>query len=199
MSGRKPTIAGMDARRRPAVLGVAVGGVLAGHWLTYLTVSPTSHAREALLHYTGHAYLGLANDVGLLVVLAAFAAIFLGRLTANGFYGGASITRRIVGFQVGAFLAMEVLERITAGAPLTALAHHLLLPIGIALQIGVGLVASAAIRWLLRLADHVASVIAMCAAAPARPMPAFALPGDSFVPVGRELFAAGVRGPPTYR
>ncbi len=68
----------MNARRRPAALGVGVGGVLAGHWLTYLAVSPTSPARATLLHDTGHAYLGLANDVGLLVVLAAFAAIFLG-------------------------------------------------------------------------------------------------------------------------
>ena len=157
----------MNARRRPAVLGVAVGGVLAGHWLTYQAVSPTPHAREALLHDTGHAYLGLANDIGLLVVLAAFAAIFLGRLTTTGLDTGPTITRRIVGFQVGAFLAMEVLERVTAGAPLTELAHHLLLPTGIAVQIGVGLLAAAVIRWLLRLADRVASAIAPGAAAPA--------------------------------
>lgn len=189
----------MDARRRPVVLGVAVGGVLAGHWLTYLAVSPTSHARTALLHDTGHAYLGLANDVGLLVVMAAFAAIFLGRLTARGFDSGAGITRRIVGFQVGAFLAMEVLERITAGASLAALAHHLLLPVGIAVQIGVALLASAVIRWLLRLADRVASAMAAGAASPPRPVTAFALPTGALVPAGRELFATGVRGPPTDR
>ena len=189
----------MDARRRPAVLGVAVGGVLAGHWLTYMTVSPTSHAREALLHDTGHAYLGLANDVGLLVVMAASAAIFLGRLTAKDLNTRMSITRSIVGFQVGAFLAMEVLERITAGAPLASLAHHLLLPVGIALQIGVGVLASVLIRWLLRVADRVASAIAIGAVAPARSALAFALPQAAFVPIGRELFAAGVRGPPADR
>lgn len=187
----------MGSRRRLATLGVAVGGVLAGHWLTYLAVSPTSHAREALLHDTGHAYLGLANDVGLLVVLAAFAAIFLGRLTTTDPNTRPTISRRIVGFQVGAFLTMEVLERITAGVPLTELARHILLPTGIAFQIGVGLLASAVIRWLLRLADRVASTIATGAAAPGRPAPAFALPASAFVPTGRELFATGVRGPPT--
>jgi hypothetical protein len=189
----------MKARRRPAVLGVAVGGVLAGHWLTYLTVSSTSHARAALLHDTGHAYLGLANDFGLLVVLAAFAAIFLGRLTTTVLDAGAAVTRRLVGFQIGAFLAMEVLERITAGAPLTASAHHLLLPVGIAVQIGIGLLASAVIRWLLHLADRVASAMAMGSPAPPRSVPAFAIPAGGFVPAERELFATGVRGPPTDR
>lgn len=187
----------MNARRRPAVVGVAVGGVLAGHWLTYLAISPNSPAREALLHDTGHAYLGVANDVGLMVVLAAATAIFLRRLTTNGLDTPSTITRHIVGFQVGAFLAMEVLERITAGAPLTPLAHQLLLPVGIAVQIGVGLLASAVIRWLLRLADRVASEIATGAAAPTRPLPVFAIPTGAFIPAGRELFATGVRGPPT--
>jgi hypothetical protein len=186
----------MDARRRPAVLGVAVGGVLAGHWLTYLTVSPTSHVRESLLHDTGHAYLGLANDIGLLVALAAFAAIFLGRLTARDSGTGPAITHRIVGFQVCAFLAMEVLERVTAGAPLTELAHHLLLPTGIVVQIGVGLLASAVIRWLLHLADRVASSMALGATAPSRSLPVYALATGAFVPTGREMFATGLRGPP---
>lgn len=187
----------MSARRRPAVLGVAVGGVLAGHWLTYLAVSPISPAREALLHDTGHAYLGLAKDVGVMVVLAAFAAIFLGRLTRASLDAGAAFTRRIVGLQVGAFIAMEVLERVTAGVPLTSLTYHLLLPVGITVQIGVGLLASAVIRWLMRLADRVASAIAIGAAAPAHPVPVFAIPTGAFVPAGRELFATGVRGPPT--
>jgi hypothetical protein len=187
----------MGSRRRLATLGVAVGGVLAGHWLTYQTVSPPSHAHETLLQDTGHAYLGVANDLGLLVGLAAFAVIFLGRLTTAGTDTRPTITRRIVGFQVGAFLTMEVLERITARVPLTELAHHLLLPVGIALQIGVGLLASAVIRWLLRLADRVASVIAMGAATPGRPAPVLALPSSAFFPTGRELFATGVRGPPT--
>jgi len=179
------------------MLGVAVGGVLAGHWLTYLIVSPSSAARAALLHDTGHAYLGLANDLGLMVVLAALAVIFLGHLTAASPDTGTSITRRVVGFQVGAYLAMEMLERIMAGSPVTALTHHLLLPVGITAQIGVGLLASVLVRWLLRLADRVASAMVMGAATPPRPAQAFAFPALAFVPAGRERFATGVRGPPT--
>ena len=43
----------MRARRRPATLGIAVGGVLSGHWLTYVAVAPTEEARAAILHHTG--------------------------------------------------------------------------------------------------------------------------------------------------
>jgi hypothetical protein len=187
----------MSARRRPAVLGVAVGGVLAGHWLTYLIVSPSSAARAALLHDTGHAYLGLANDLGLMVVLAALAVIFLRHLTAGRPDTGASIARRIVGFQIGAYVAMEMVERIMTGSPVTALAHHLLLPVGIAVQVGVGLLACVLVGWLLRLADRVASAMVMGAATPPRPAKAFPLPALAFFPAGRERSATGVRGPPT--
>ena len=45
---------------------------------------------------------------------------------------------------------MEVLERVTAGAPLAELIHTGILPIGIAAQAAIGCVAAQAIRWLLR-------------------------------------------------
>ena len=52
-------------------MGVAVGGVLVGHWLTYLAVAPLAGSRATILHQTGHSYLGLANDLALVVALAA--------------------------------------------------------------------------------------------------------------------------------
>ena len=61
-------------------MGVAVGGVLVGHWLTYLAVAPAASSRTAILQQTGHAYLGLANDVALVVALAALATMFIGQL-----------------------------------------------------------------------------------------------------------------------
>ena len=75
-----------------------------------------------------------------MVALAAVAAIVLGQLTnrdrrppGSGRWFLAS--RR---FQAAAFVAMEVVERVTAGAPLADLIHHGLLPTGIAVQIAVG-------------------------------------------------------------
>ena len=65
-------------------MGVAVGGVLAGHWLTYLVVAPLAGSRATILHQTGHAYLGLANDLALVVALAAMATMFIGQLAEPG-------------------------------------------------------------------------------------------------------------------
>ena len=196
LSGRKPTIAGMNARRRVATLGVAVGGVLAGHWFTYVLVSPHAHARTALLRDTGHAYLGLANDAALVLALAAFASIFLGRLTDRDVGRGGRIAGVVVGFQVAAFAIMELLERATAGAPLRPLLHGAVLPVGVAVQVAVGLLAALLIALLLRAADRVRTVIRAGSVVPSRPAIAFAIHGRVVVLSGRELFANGVRGPP---
>lgn len=196
LSGRKPTIAGMNARRRVATLGVAVGGVLTGHWLTYLIVSPESHARASMLRDSGHTYLGLANDAALVLALAAFASIFLGRLTHRDPGRAGPIAGSVVGFQVAAFAIMELLERVTAGAPLHPLLQGPIVPVGVTVQIGVALLAAALIGLLLRAADRVAAFVGTGAVAPSRPAVAFTIPGRLVVPSARELFASGVRGPP---
>lgn len=179
------------------MIGVAVGGVLTGHWLTYLIVSPDAHARASMLRDSGHAYLGLANDAALVLALAAFASIFLGRLTHRDLGPDARIVRWVVGFQVAAFATMELLERISAGDPLSPLVHGPVIPIGMAVQIAVGLFAAALIALLLRAADRVASTLGVGAVVPPRPAVAFAILGRVVVPSRRELFAGGVRGPPS--
>jgi hypothetical protein len=184
--------------RRLATLGVAVGGVLAGHWLTYLAVAPIAGSRAAMLHETGHAYLGMANDLALVAALTAMAAMFIGQLTspmpAEQLHG---ITTRVVRFQVSAFVLLEVLERVTAGSPLAELIHTGILPIGIAAQVGIGYLAARAIRWLLRTADRAAAVLGRAAVPPRRSVQRPLHPELVFVPAGRYLSAAGVRGPPS--
>ena len=187
----------MDPRRRLATLGVAVGGVLTGHWLTYQVVAPAGHARTTLLRATGHAYLGFANDLALILALSAFAAMFVGQLsTGSGTDRVAGVARRVVAFQVSAFVLMEVLERVTAGAPLGGLIRTGVLPIGIATQAVVALVAAASIRWILRVADRVAAALSRPAPALRAVEIARAVPLPVFPAVGRHLSAAGVRGPP---
>jgi hypothetical protein len=188
----------MNARRRSSTLGIAVGGVLLGHWLTYRAVSPDAHARLRLLRHTGHAYLGPANDLALVAALTAFAALFVGQLSATARTGRmVGVTRRIVAFQVSAFVLMEVLERVTAGAPLDGLIRTGILPIGVGVQVAVALLAAVAIRWLVRAADHVAAVLARPGAPRPRGVVAIAVPTAIPVPVRRHLSAAGVRGPPS--
>ena len=179
-------------------MGVAVGGVLAGHWLTYLVVAPLAGSRATILHQTGHSYLGLANDLALVVALAAMASMFIAQLVNPVPTGGLlGITGRVVRFQVCAFVALEVLERLTAGSPLSELVRSGILPIGVVAQITIGLLAAFAIRWLLRTADRVAAVLGRAAAPPRRDVPRPLLPEPVFVPDFRHLSAVGVRGPPS--
>jgi hypothetical protein len=188
----------MTARRRIATMGIAVGGVLAGHWLTYLAVAPAASSRAAILRQTGHAYLGLANDVALVVALAALATMFIGQLASPTPAGRLPrIATRVIRFQVCAFVLLEVLERVTAGAPLAELVHTGILPIGIAAQVAIGYIAAQAIRWLLRSADRVAAALARPAAPQRRADTRPLLPEVVSVPARRVLSAAGVRGPPS--
>lgn len=188
----------MSARCRVATLGIAVGGVLVGHWLTYLAVAPLAGRRAAILHQTGHAYLGMANDLVLVVALAAIATMFIGQLTDPmhpALHEG--LTARVIRFQVCAFVLMEVLERVTTGSSLADLIHTGILPIGIAAQAAIGYLAAQAIRWLLRAADRVATVFGRPATPPRRTATRPLLPELVFVPAGRHLSATGVRGPPS--
>lgn len=179
-------------------MGVAVGGVLVGHWLTYLAVAPIAGPRATILHQTGHSYLGLANDLALVAALAGMASMFITQLVDPAPAGRLlGMTGRVVRFQVCAFFALEVLERITARSPLSELIRSGILPIGVAAQIAVGVVAAFVIRWLLRTADRVAAALGR-AVAPPRPDATPSLePHPVFVPVFRHLSAAGVRGPPS--
>jgi hypothetical protein len=188
----------MSARRRLATLAVAVGGVLVGHWLTYLVVAPVAGSRAAILHQTGHSYLGLANDIALVAALAALASMFIAQLTtpepSRRFLG---VTGRVVRFQVCAFIAMEVLERVTAGSPLSELIRTGVLPIGIAAQVAIGILAAFVVRSLLRAAHRVAAALGHAAPHPRRDPSRRLLPQPVFVPVYPHLSAAGVRGPPS--
>ena len=53
-----------------------------GHALTYLVLVPDAHARTADLSATGHAYLGDANAIGLVAVIAALSVLFFRGLPA---------------------------------------------------------------------------------------------------------------------
>ena len=189
----------MSARpsNRAVTMGVASGGVLLGHWLVYLIVSRAPAARGALLTETGHAYLGAADGLGLAVALAASAAIFLGRMTRRGDLDLplADVGARLAGFQVAAFFAMELTERITVGVPIGQLAHGPILPVGVIVQALVALFGALAIRALCRVADSAATALA---ATP--PLPRGASGWLSILasprPDGIAVPVRGGRGPP---
>jgi len=73
------------------------------------------------------------------LALGSLAAVFLRGLTARGAppTSGTRLFARLSLFHVGAFVAMEVLERVTSGAPLDGLLRDGLLPVGPLVQVGV--------------------------------------------------------------
>jgi hypothetical protein len=188
-----------SARRGPAVLLAAVGGVLLGHWLTYRIVAPLDHARDALLDRTGHGYLAFANDAALVLALGGLAAIFLGRLVsrrAEPLPPGALVAR-LVAFQAGAFVAMETAERLTAGSSPVELVHHGLLPAGVAVQALVALGTALVVRLLLRAADAVATLLDRPAPLADRAVVVAPLPRGHAPVRSLARSAWGSRGPPS--
>lgn len=139
---------------RPAtLLGLALGGVLVGHALTYRVLVPDAHARAITLADTGHAYLGGANMLGLVGAVAALSILFLGRLI-RATDATPRVAVRLMAFQLTTFAAMEVLERLGSGAGVRQLLPALL--VGIPTQVVVAGIVAVIVRCTLRAASIVA-------------------------------------------
>jgi hypothetical protein len=123
-----------------ALLGLALGGVLAGHTLTYDLLQPDAHQRAEALAATGHAYLHTANAAGVAAVVLALAVVFLSGVLGDPDVSRALLVRRLVGFQVAAFLGMEIVERLVARAGFAQIGSVLVVGVGaqllVALAIG---------------------------------------------------------------
>jgi hypothetical protein len=122
-------------------LAVAAAGLFAGHIVIYRIVAPDASQPAAL--GVSHAYLPLALAVGLLAAVVAGAGAFLlgyRRGTAPEPCNRPRLTGTLVlpaVAQAAAFVALEVLERVLAGASLGSLAGPLLF-VGVALQLVAG-------------------------------------------------------------
>jgi hypothetical protein len=144
--------------RRGVSVAVASAAVVLGHRLAYLAAFPDAAAREAALRASGHGYLGFLTDVAILLGGAAVAGAFLSRLTRSGgrVPSLVGLSVRLATLQGVAFVTMEVAERFASGAPVASVLTHHLLPIGIAVQALVAVVAALLIRAVLSVADRVA-------------------------------------------
>jgi hypothetical protein len=158
----------MHARRggrlsdRTALAGVAATGMLVGHLLTYLVVRPDAHAREILLSHTGHGSFSTMLEAAILLAIAGCASLLVrvaggrrrpGDPTAVMGFGG--VVGRLALLQCGAFAAMEVVERLASGAPVSGvLAGHLLF-VGLAIQVLVAGLGALVLRWLTRAAEWI--------------------------------------------
>jgi hypothetical protein len=186
---------GPHDRRLVPALGVAGAGLLLGHWLAYALATPAA-ARDRVLDATGHGYLPYATQVAMLAGALGLACVFLSRLTRRG--GGGSFARDAAVFlavQAGAFVAMEVGERLLSGASLDDLTHGPLLAIGL----GVQAVAAIAGAGLVRICERVAEAVEAVAGSDRTLLPpaVAAVPSAIFAPPRRRATGAAVsRAPP---
>jgi len=159
-----------DVSRRPvlasaSVLGLAAGGVLLGHALTYAGLEPRAVVRETWLAATGHGYLTAANRIGLAAVVLALAFVFLRGLCTLGDRARRAPTARLVAFQLTALVGLEIFERLGSHASLGDLPKVLVTGLTIQAAIAVG---CAALLGLVKRAAERTPRTAARAAAPAR-------------------------------
>lgn len=159
------------------MLGLALGGVLFGHTVAYRLLLPDAHTRATELAASGHGYLSGANVVGLVAAVVALAALFLGGVLRTNATAPRQLTWRLVGFQVAAFCAMELLERIASGGGLQHLPAVLL--IGLPVQALIAVLVAVAARLLLRVAAVIADLLDRTPTWAAAPL---AIPGDPAEP-----------------
>jgi hypothetical protein len=133
------------SHRRFVIAATAAAGLFAGHGLDYFVSFPTRGLRHAALHATGHGYLFEANAaaIGAGVLGLAAAALLAFRLGRTGddtrVLGWRATFVRLAVSQMAAFAALEITERLLAGAPL---GRDLLplLGVGLLLQVAVAAV-----------------------------------------------------------
>lgn len=177
------------------VVGLAFAGALAGHALTYAWLIPGAAERASVLHATGHGYLANADGFAMVAAFVSLAVVFLGRLTRpSDPVSFRSLVTRVAGFQVLGFAAMEITERLHAGASLGDLTR--VLPAGTFVEIAVALLVAIVLRAVFRAAEVVGEAIGRAAPTPPRPSVAqswVSLPG---VPRAAVIRTTGIRAPP---
>ena len=183
------------------VFGFAAAGLLLGHALSYMLALPDPYHRDVVLTRTGHGYLPAAGQTAVILILAAVAAI-LARAWVNRDRGEperfSSIAGTLASVQIGAFAALEILERVVTGAPLGDLIGDHLLVIGVVTQVVVSLVGAALLVWFARTSERIVRAAIGSPIALPRPLLVEALPATPDHPRGRIVASArNVRAPPS--
>jgi hypothetical protein len=190
MNGRR-TLRGLP------VVGAAFGGVVLGHWLGYLLAMPSAGIRDEVLAATGHAYWLTTVKQAVVLVVVSLAAIAMREFRlvrapdVREGTGPGSLALRLAGLQVLGFLALELTERVAAGAPISSILAHHVLVLGLLVQ--VVLAASAAL--VLSLFARAAGALARALVRALFPRPACRAFPRLPVTVLRPVLATGSAGP----
>lgn len=186
------------ARARLPLGLIAAAAMLGSHWAAYFLAAPDPHERAHLLQVSGHSYWPTAITLALgaaVIGLIAFVGSRLKpevRTSRSQIFSGAF--PRFVSLQVGGFLILEVVERLTSGHGLVLTGMFLtILLVGVVVQVAAAVVCSL----LLALIAH---VIERIASRPVHvPTTTAPLPLVSLISIPRPVPATGahtLRGPP---
>jgi len=163
--------------RAIAASGLSAAGLLAGHWLAYAVAHPGAPAgHEALA--PAHGWLAAAQEVVPLLAVIAAATIALERVAGwdrTGPMDRGALKRRLATLQVGAFVALEVAERLAGGgwSDLPAVAA-----VGVVAQLLTAWLVAVGLVGLSALGATIGSVLARAARAVAPPTG----PGEEAMP-----------------
>lgn len=129
--------------RALSLVALSAAGLVGGHALGYALVVPDPLHRSALLSGTGHGYM---PSLPWTLVVCGVAALVTG-LSAGYVHRGSPsrgafrLARPLVVAQAGAFVVIELVERIWSGASLGTLSASLLV-VGVLVQLLVAVVAA---------------------------------------------------------
>jgi hypothetical protein len=173
-------------------------GLIVGHLLSYLIAIPDPARRTLVLAHSGHAYLHLAGDVAVVLAFAAAVAVGLRAVNVRDEADPsptAHLAWRLGSLQAGAFIAMELGERLVSGSGFGGLFNSPLFGIGIVVQVGIAAIGAILLRWIWRVAVRIADALVR----PPRRRPAGTLwvrPASSRNPRPALAGTLSARGPP---
>ncbi|HEU5002788.1 MAG TPA: hypothetical protein VFW71_08425 [Actinomycetota bacterium] len=180
-------------------LSVAVAGLFVGHLLVYRLIAPNAIQRAVLLASTGHAYLppavaGGAALAGIGAIASFLLAFRRGRAAIRGRSPllWALVLPAVA--QAGAFVVLEVAERLLSGVPLGGL--FLILPVGIALQLAVGALGGLLLFGIDLAGEGAGQLGVRGRPAATPPRTTAVVPAPEAPAVAPRVEAFGIRGPP---
>jgi hypothetical protein len=138
--------------------GLAAGGAALAHALAFAVVAPDPTQRGRLLDETGHVAWPVIVSVALAALVVALVRFAVGRIHQGDRLPPGELWRltagRLMALQILGFVALEAVERVASGHPLSQLLGEPVVLIGVAIQVLVALGAAALLVLLARLVDR---------------------------------------------
>jgi hypothetical protein len=144
------------------VFAFAFVGLIAGHLLSYLIAIPDPTKRALVLAQSGHSYLHIAGDLAVILGFAAVVTAGLRALAgrdARDLPSTARLAWRLGALQAGAFIAMELGERLVSGSGFGDLLADHLFGIGIIVQLGIAAIGALLLRWIASIAVRIVDAL----------------------------------------